>query len=1084
MQAFAFDNYAQSKRMDVKIERSSIVSALEQIEAQSEFFFFYNNKVIKLDKEVSLNLKAKTIDEILNAVFKDTDIAYTINNRQIILSGKDAGRSSAQQPNTISGKVTDMTGVSLPGVSVVVKGTTIGTITDINGNYSLNSIPENAILQFSFVGMKTQEIKAAGKSVVNLSLEDGIISLDEVVAVGYGTVRKADLTGAISSVSAKNFDRIPASTPLQALQGRAAGVQITTNSGVPGASASVLIRGVKSITGSNAPIYVIDGVISTTIDNLDPNSIESVSVLKDASSSAIYGARAANGVVLITTKRGAGKRDVEITLNSYYGVQTESNLKLKLLNSSQYLELYTEAYTNKGLTIPWNDQILEHYKGVDTDWQDLMLQNGIIQNHNLSVTGGSEKSNYYISAGYLDQKGRIIETGYKKYNLTFNTDHKVNNWIKFGNSLNIYSNKREATQDYGGVVTEPYNMALRKAPITRAYEEDGDYGHIYDTSLEHMHQNPIWMAKQTVNESSGKGLQGSLYLTIEPLKGLEFTARGSMDYNNYYFSYFKPGLSPIYGWEGSAINSIEKYHSETVHWITDFLMNYSKSINNHNLKFLLGYSLEENVNETLAGTRTGTPNNQIHFLSAGDPVTQTNSNGYTDWSFVSQFTRLNYDYKSKYLLSASVRRDGTSRLQESSRYGIFPSASLAWRASEEEFLKDVGFIDDLKVRASYGYLGNIMSVGAYGTIPTLSGMIAILNNAPVPAYTLNAAVNRDLKWESALKKNIGVDATFWNNRVYGSVDYFIEDINDLLFSNPIPKTSGLLTEPLINAAKMRNKGYEVELGFRESKADWNFDLSFNLSHVKNEVTDLKGRNLKTSGLLEGYPAYSFFGYKSNGIIYDASQLEIYKTGSFTTKQVGDIALLDIDGYDASSVLTGVPDGKVDAADRTLIGQKYPNLHYGGLATVGFKNWSFQVHFQGITGFDKAVSPSNWQGVSDLFTGTPKNQDARILNRYEATKNPTGTYPRLSIGDTGKNLEFSEFWLEDASYLRIKNVNLNYNLSKDVCRQISMKGLGLYVSVQNAYTFTRYTGPEVDTTADPLVGVTQPRIWTLGLKATF
>ena len=347
------------------------------------------------------------------------------------------------------------------GVTVLIKGTTIGSITDIQGKYSISNVPVNGILLFSFVGLRTQEIAVGGRTTIDVKMAEEAVGLEEVVAIGYGTARKTDFTGAISSVSTKDFDKVPASTPLQILQGRASGIQITANSGMPGSGADVLIRGVHTINGTNAPIYVVDGVIRTSIDNVNPNSIESVSILKDASAAAIYGARAANGVVLVTTKRGTGRTDLEVTFNAYYGVQTESNMKLKLLNANQWLELFTESYENSGTDIPWDDNILAYYEGVDTDWMDLIMQNGIIQNYDLSVVGGSEKSNYYVSTSFQDNKGMVMKTKFDKYTLTFNSDHKINKWIKFGNSLTLFSENRAGTQSE---TSGWYNMAMRKVP--------------------------------------------------------------------------------------------------------------------------------------------------------------------------------------------------------------------------------------------------------------------------------------------------------------------------------------------------------------------------------------------------------------------------------------------------------------------------------------------------------------------------------------------------------------------------------------------------------------------------------------------
>ncbi len=987
------------------------------------------------------------------------------------------GAFAMQAQETISGSVTDSQREAVPGATVVFKGTTVGTITDIDGNYTLRNTTDSETLVFSFIGLKTQEINLAGRTTINVVMEPSTIGLDEVIAVGYGTSRKADLTGSVTTVSTEGFDKVPATNPLQAIQGRAAGINITSGSGLPGESAEVLIRGKQSINGTNAPVFVVDGVITNNIDNLNPNNIESISVLKDASAAAIYGARAANGVVLVTTKRGSVGADPRVTFNTYFGVQTESNLKTEFLNSDEFLELWTESHENAGLDIKWGAS-LPLYDGVDTNWKDLMIQTGVIQNYDLSVSGGSEKSNYFISASHLDQKGMIIETAYSKSTFTLNTDHEINNWFKFGNSLNLYTYTKKGDK-------KPYNYALIKTPITRAYEDDGDYGIIRDDRLEHKHQNTVWMAKETEHKTVGKGMQGNIFFTVNLLKGLEFTTRGSLDYTNAYKTDFEPGVSPHYGWEGSTINSVEKESKETVHWISDFLLNYEKTINaDHSVKGLLGYSWEDSSTEHLMGSRTGTPSNDLRYLAAGDPRDQINDNGFKDWSFVSIFGRANYSYKSKYLASASVRRDGTSRLPKATRFGVFPSASVAWRLSEESFMSNASFIDDLKLRASVGVVGNVLSLDEYATSASLTGRRAVLSQASALGYTLTDATNENLVWEETKKTNIGADITAFNSKVYANFDYFIENTYDLLFEAPIANSNGLSVSPFINAGQVRNNGFELLLGYRTQKGDWSYDASINLSHVKNEMVDLEGRDLSTDGLVEGYPVNSFYGYKSNGIIYDAADLEIYKTGSFTKKKVGDIALLDIDGYDALGKLTGTPDGKVDAADRTIIGNPYPDFTYGAFGTIGYKNWSFQLQLQGAQGFDMYYGNDDAYDLIFLMSSWARNEDARVLNRYHPTKNPNGTWPRLSKDESGKNLTKSDFWLADVSYLKINNVNLNYNLPKNLLSKVGMYSLGLYVSVQNVYTFTGYDGPEVDTSADPLTGIPQPRTYTIGLKASF
>lgn len=983
------------------------------------------------------------------------------------------------QQTTISGVVKDADGIPLPGVTVFFTGTTIGTITDADGQFSLNQPEGQNVLTISFIGMQTQKVDITGKTSLNITMESDNVGIEEVIAVGYGTTKKGDLTGAVTSVDTEDFNKVPATSPLQALQGRASGINITSSSGMPGASSSVMIRGTQSINGSNSPIYVVDDVITTSIDNLNPNNIASISILKDASAAAIYGARAANGVIIVTTKRGAGEQEPTINFNAYYGVQNESNLKFEQLNSADFLELWTESHVNAGLDIPWDDETLKYYEGVDTDWQDLMRQTGVIQSYDVSVTGGNEKSNYFLSAGYLNQKGMIIETGFEKFTMSFNSDHKIGKRIKIGNSLNLFSTKREGS-DYA------YRYALRKSPMTRAYDDNGDYGVIYNANLEHIHANPIWLAKNIQDERVGRGLQGNIYLTLDILKGLSFTARGSMDYNTLYDSYFSSGVPPKYGWEGTNVNTVEKEHIEKIHWIGDFLLNYDTTINDkHHIKALLGYSIEEDRRENLFGSRTGTPNDDIRYLTAGDPLSQKNDNTFTDWAFASVFGRINYDFKNKYLVSLTVRRDGTSRLSEDNRYGYFPSGSFAWRMSEEPFMQGLDWLDDLKVRASYGTLGNILSIGAYATSPSLAERQAVINQGGALGYTLADAINEDLKWESAVKKNFGFDATMFNSKLYTTMNFFIEDTYDLLFRDPLAPSTGLPGSPYINAGEVRNTGYEIELGYRKQSGDWSYDISGNLSHVKNEVTDLGGRDLRTSGLVEDNAVRSFFGYKSDGLITDESQLDKYQDGPFKKKQVGDINLLDIDGYDENGNLTGKPDGKVDAADRTLIGRKYPDFTYGLMGTVGYKNWSLQIQLQGVQGVDFRTRVGGNNDVVQLMSSWARNEDARVKDRYHETANPNGTWPRLSKDQSGSNAEFSEFWLEDASYLRINNINLNYTVPKNICQKAGMNSLGLYMSVQNAYTFTSYTGPDVDSSAtDSYNTIPQPITWTLGLRASF
>lgn len=1072
--------YSQTKLLNLDIKNATVKEILSKIEDQSEFYFMYSSKVIDVNREVSVDVKNQKIEEVLKSLFAGTDVDYTIKDRIIVLTTPEVISKEVLvsfQQKSVSGKVIDSQNQPLPGVTVLIKGTTQGVVTNNDGDYSIPNIPVDAVLVFSFVGMRSQEVVIGDQTRIDIAMEEDVIGIEEVVAVGYGTMRKGDLTGAVSTVSASEIERNPTINALEALQARSPGLQITSTSGVPGSDFNVQIRGVQSIRGTNAPIFVVDGVITDNINYISPDDIESFTVLKDASSTAIYGARAANGVILVTTKRGSVKTP-EFTFHSYVGLQTEGNLKLDLLNADEFLEIYTEAHEMGGITPPWNDEILKYYEGVDTDWVDLMQRTGILQNYDFSVSGGSELSNYYISANYVNNKGMVLGTDYNKFSLRFNSDHKIGDWIEFGNSFNVWSSEKNGDENLDG--DSYYRRAFIKVPLTRAYEDDGDYGKINNTALEHTHRSPIWEAYNLVNNIERKGLLGNLYLAFEPIEGLKFTARGNVEWNHVWNFDFVPGVPAHYQWEGGRNNSVEKESRKTLHWIGDFLLDYNKTFSEvHVIKALLGYSLEESSSEYLWGNRTNTPNNDIQYLNAGDPATQLNENGMSDWAYISTFGRLNYTYNNKYIFSSTVRRDGTSRLAEE-KYGIFPSVAVAWRLSEETFLSG-DFFDDLKLRASWGSVGNAQSISTYGTINSLTRRDYTLNQQQASGYTLSSAVNTDLKWESTVKKNFGVDAVLLNNKFNLTADLFIENTHDLLFLQPIPNSTGLTGSPYINAGEVKNSGYELELGYRTNVDEWSFNFNINISHVKNEVIDLAGRDLRTSGIVEGYPLRSFYGYKTNGLIRNNDDLNNFP--HMSGKTIGDIWVLDVDGYDSDGNLTGEPDGNVNSADRTLIGKRYPDLISGANVTVGYKNFTLMMLMQGVHGVDMSILEEG-RAAMHYFTMWAMNHDAVILDRYHPTKNPDGMWPKVSLADAGHNREFSDFWLDDASFLRVKNLNLNYNFNEKICSYLKMSRLGIYASVQNLYTFTSFHGTEVDTTTDPLVGVPQPRTWTFGLKATF
>ncbi|SHE58278.1 TonB-linked outer membrane protein, SusC/RagA family [Fodinibius roseus] len=1049
-----------------------LLEAMKQVTNDLGMRLSYSKEVLPIDKEVTVYFENTTANEVIYTLLEGTGLRYAVSEKGSLIifeHSKELRRVQTyeQSQQSVTGTLIDgNSGETLPGVNVLVKGTTTGTSTDSEGNFELTVESLQDTLVVSFVGYQTQEVPIDGRTQIDIQLSPEAIMGDEMVVIGYGSVRRNDLTGAVSQVSSEDIERVPAVNPLMALQGHVPGMKITPNSGEPGASASIRIRGDQSISGSNSPIFVVDGSITTDIDNINSDDIESVTVLKDASTVAIYGSRAANGVIQITTKRGSSGRDPVFNLHTYSGIQQSSNLDVELLNADEWLRLYTEAHENAEVTPNWTDDDLAKYEGIDTDWLDVIRRTGYQYNTDLSVAGGSEKSNYYISTGIANNKGMVEGLDYSRYNLRLNTDHEINNWISFGNSLNIF------TSNTSGSVGQ-YQRALMKVPLTRNFEDDGGWGIIRNTNLEHQYSNPLWMAQNTASERNQKGLIGNLYLTLTFLDNFEFTARGNMEWTNDYRSNFTPGANPVWQWEDPTTNALSKDNRETLHWVTDFLLEYDKSFGeDHQLSGMLGYSVEEQTYERLYSSGQGTPTNEIRYLNAADPTSITSNNSFSDWAFKSQFGRIGYTYKDKYTLGATVRRDGTSRLDEANRYGIFPSVSAAWRMGEEQFLESVDWLNEFKLRVSWGTVGNVLSIGTYGTQASLTNWNYARNNEAFQGYTLASAVNTDLVWESTEKKNFGFDLEIFDNRIYAIADFYVEDTRDLLFAQPIPNSTGLSGNPYINAGHIKNTGIELEFGYRYQAQNWNYSLGANVTTASNEVIDLEGRDLKTSGIVEGKSLRSFYGYKTNGIIRSEEQLNNnpHRAG----KEVGDIWFVDENG-----------DGVVDADDRTILASRYPDLTYGLTGTVGYKKITVNVQLQGIQGITRNLLVGGNLGTLHYFTQFPKNHDRLILDRFHETRNPDGEFPKIDLADTGDNISTaSDFWLRDASYLRISNLNVNYDFSTSFTQTIGIRKLGVYTSVHNLYTFTSWYGPEVDTNADELTGVPQPRTWTLGLKVSF
>ncbi len=712
-QAFAIGSYSQNTRLSLIMNNVPIKTILNEIENQSEFYFMYEAHKIDVNRRINIKTENTLVSEILNEIFDNTGILYTINNRQIALTVESSNNFEIQQLKTVSGKITDSSGLPLPGVTIVVKGTTQGTVSDAVGNYSLTNTPEDAILVFSFVGMKKQEIAVAGKSVINVTMAEDAIGLEEVMAIGYGTMKKSDLTGSVSSVKNEIITALPSTAVTSALQGRVAGVQIQQNTGSPGSSLQVRIRGTNSIRGSNEPLWIIDGFPGDQ-NMLNTSDIESIEVLKDASATAIYGSRGANGVVIVTTKRGkAGATRIEYT--GSYSVQTLRK-KLDLMNATEYAQFWNMQQVNDWGTEYWSQQEVNNL-GEGTDWQDLVFQSAPIHDHSLSVRGGNEKTQFSIGGSYFDQKGIVKNSEYSKITLRASLNHEISK--KFSISYNIILSRadKDAKESNGGQRGSSFISGVASAPpIVSPYNDDGTYRILGDVTsfTENSLSNPVAYVNEASNQSFSNRVNSNVAFTIKPIDDLSIKISGNVlnreTRSDSYTTLLYPnssGSASIGNNNGLSLNS-------------DNIINYKKTINDkHNISVTAGYTYEQYVGKSANVSGTGFLSDIYETYNIGSAdVLETPSSSYSKWVLMSYLGRLNYSFKDKYLATLTFRADGSSRYSEGNKWGYFPSGAFAYRVSEEEFMKEIDFISFLKLRASYGESGST-AISPYSTLNLL-----------------------------------------------------------------------------------------------------------------------------------------------------------------------------------------------------------------------------------------------------------------------------------------------------------------------------------------------------------------------------
>jgi TonB-linked SusC/RagA family outer membrane protein len=1114
------------KKVNINVENTSIRAALSKIEKETKARFLYHSQLLSSRERVTLHVADESLDQVLSRILQPLGISYEAEGNQIILTKNYVHLSadstvSADEPaeTVVTGTVKDETGTALPGVNILVKGTTLGTTTDADGNFSITVPDNNAILVFSFIGFATQEVAVGTQTSLNVTLPSDTKSLDEVVVIGYGTQKKSDLTGAVGSIKSEEIQERQLPSVNQALAGRIAGVAVNTNSGRPGGQTSVRIRGSSSINSSNNPLYVVDGVVlpvgtqtqnSNAIDFLNPADIASMEVLKDASATAIYGARGANGVILITTKRGSTSGG-RITYDGQISVPTIGPKRVEMLNAKEFLAVEDLAWKNASYYDPADtdvngnftpksdprlnrtDPLLFDSNGnplYDTDWFKESTQNKLSQNHQLSFTNGNAENSYGAFVGFRDDNGLLLNSYLKRYSARFVFDSQIKSWIKVGGSLS-YNNQDENLVDTGTGGLNSVRMITEALPILPIRYPDGTYSHNSHYPTMEGGRNPVDQLMNNKYQLLTQNTLGNLYAAIKLAPSLELrstvgtniVARERQEYTS------RP---PLQGVSRSPLNAGDKGYAylrsdrETL-WSFESYLTYNKQFGDiHSLTAMLGLTWQET---NLFGFNTSVNTIPTDFLGDNNIGTGTTINtpasGRGRFAFNSYFGRINYGLKNKYLLTLTGRADGGSRFGDNNKYSFFPSAALAWRVSEEPFMQDVSAISNLKLRTSYGVTGN-SEIANYSAITTLSGTyVTVFNNARNTGVGKGRLGNNDLRWEKTAQADAGVEIGLFNNSITLEADIYYRKTTDMLLDAPLPQSSGY-SSVFKNIGSMENKGYEISITTENiSRDNFTWNTTFNISGNRNKVLSLatpapifglgNPNFTNQTGIIQvGQPVGSFWGLVRLGTWGTAEAAEAAKYNYRGGKPMlpGDIKYKDNGDY------------QINDGDREIIGKAYPDFFGSFINTLRYKNFDFTLDFQYSygndvlnmtkhSGEDRVSIANSYRSVLDAWT--PENQNTSIA----------------AIRDTraGYVTNVDTHWIEDGSFIRGRNVLLGYTLPTAVVERMKLQRCRVYVSAQNFMLLTKFSGndPEVTTYGNVFAqGQTffdypKPTIYMLGLS---
>jgi TonB-linked SusC/RagA family outer membrane protein len=972
------------------------------------------------------------------------------------------------QQITVQGVVKDQTGETVIGASVMEKGTTNGTITGIDGDFSLNMSP-NGTLVVSFVGYKTQEVQVKGQKQLQVVLSEDAEMLDEVVVIGYGTMKKSDLTGAVSSIGNKDIKDSPVSNLGQAIQGKISGVQIV-DAGKPGDNVSIKIRGLGSINNCD-PLVVIDGVPTDLgLSSLNMADVERLDVLKDASATAIYGSRGANGVVMITTKRGTeGKGKLAVSAN--YSFQNATNVP-SLLNAAQYAELSNDMMVNSGRN-PNPEWANPSELGAGTDWVDELLRTGVMQNYTVSYSGGNEKSHYYVSGGFLDQSGIVKSVNYRRFTFQSNSDAQVLKWLKFSNNITFSADTKKSGS---------YNIgdALKALPIYPVKNEDGSWsGPDGNSEWYGSTRNPIGPTELNKSQTDGYNFLANLTAELTFTKWLKFKSTFGYDAKFWFIDNF----TPKYNWKPTPTEETSRYKSDnksfTYLWDNYFLFDHTFA-EKHRVGLMAGMSAQWNTNDYLNAQKNVFMFDNVHEMDNGEEMYAIGGNE-TEWALLSYMARVNYSYEDRYLLTATIRRDGSSRFGKKHRWGTFPSVSVAWRASQEKWFPKNDYINDLKVRAGYGVTGSQASVGNYSYLASYNTSVYPfgISSGNQTALVSSTLANPYIHWEEVAQTNIGFDASLFNSRVMFSFDAYLKETRDMLVKASIPITSGFedTTTTYTNAGKVRNQGIEMSLHTINLTGELGWETNLTATYNKNKIKDLNSdvpyyinqiNNSYVTMLAKDYPINVFYGYVTDGIFQNQSEVNTHAVQPGA--EPGDIRFRDLNN-----------DGVINDSDRTVIGNPNPSWLFSMNNSLSYKGFELSVFLQGIAG-NKIYNANN---IDNTGMAAAYNQTTDVLKRWQG-EGTSNSMPRAVFGDPNQNTRVSDRFVENGSYLRLKNITLSYTFPKQWLQKAQIENARLSLSCENVATITGYSG------FDPEVGINGidqnrypiSRTFSLGLNFNF